>query len=81
MDAALRSKLYLVFYNPKVYTVEEAYRILDLPLDTSRENVRERYRTLVRQLHPDRGAIDTTNFQIVQAAYERLDAHFNQNSL
>jgi hypothetical protein len=72
---------YLVFYDPKVFTVEEAYSVLDLPPDASRVDVRERYRALLRQLHPDRGAMDTTNFRIVQAAYERLDAYFNQNSL
>lgn len=49
----------------------EALETLGLPDTASKDDIRQRYRQLVQQHHPDKGG-DPAVFQEVQAAYERL---------
>lgn len=46
---------------------EEAYKILDLPLDASQQDIIEAHRRLIQKIHPDRGGSDFLTAQINQA--------------
>ena len=52
----------------------DAYRILGLSQSASDEEVKKRYRELVKYLHPDTAGVKGTTclFQIVLAAYEAI---------
>jgi hypothetical protein len=52
-------------------TREEAARVLQLPLTAPTGEVKQAYRRLAREHHPDRGG-DPDRFQHLQRAYERL---------
>lgn len=49
----------------------EALTTLGLPESANKDEIRQRYRQLVQQHHPDKGG-DPAVFQQVQAAYEQL---------
>ncbi|MCC5832132.1 MAG: J domain-containing protein [Chlamydiales bacterium] len=71
--------LYFVLYDPSSLSVEEAYTIFELPLNSSRAEVKARHRDLALQYHPDKGrAENTATFQLIQEAYDRLDAHLSE---
>lgn len=48
-------------------TPEEAYKILDLPVDASRQDIIDAHRRLIQKNHPDRGGSDFLATQINQA--------------
>ena len=50
--------------------IQEALRILDLPLSASAEDIKTRYRALVREVHPDR--LQHASLDIQRIANERL---------
>ena len=53
----------------------KALRVLDLPVDTDRRQLRERYAELVRRYHPDRNGGDRSHEKALQdviAAYTQL---------
>jgi len=52
----------------------DPYRILGLERSASEDEVKKRYRELVRVLHPDKSGTPGTAlfFQMVTAAYERI---------
>ena len=52
----------------------DPYRILDLDKSASDEEIKHRYRELLRKLHPDTAGIEGTGFllQMVMAAYELI---------
>lgn len=52
-------------------TVVEAYRVLGVEYGADETVVRDAYRDLVKEVHPDRGG-DEDSFKRVTAAYERL---------
>ncbi|NPA49226.1 MAG: J domain-containing protein [Thermodesulfobacteria bacterium] len=51
--------------------LEEARRILELPVQTSRAEIRQRYRKLAARLHPDRAG-DLETMQKLNEAYALL---------
>ena len=53
----------------------DAYRTLGLDKEASDEEVKHRYRELVRRLHPDTAGIEGTTFllQVVLAAYNLIE--------
>lgn len=54
---------------------QEAYDVLGLPSDASRDRVKSAYRRLALATHPDRNPSDNdaaTKFRLVQGAYERI---------
>lgn len=53
-------------------TQDEAYRILELPIDADDGEVREAYREKVKSVHPDTPDGDEEEFKRVTSAYERL---------
>jgi DnaJ-class molecular chaperone len=56
--------------------IQNSLRELDLPEQVSWPQIRERYRELVRQHHPDRGAsADNEQIRRINAAYEILSAY------
>lgn len=46
---------------------EEAYKILDLPVDASQQDIIDAHRRLMQKIHPDRGGSDFLATQINQA--------------
>lgn len=56
--------------------LQNALRELDLPDEVSWGRIRERYRELVREHHPDSGAAaDNERIRQINAAYELLSAY------
>jgi DnaJ homolog subfamily C member 19 len=55
-------------------TLEEAYRVLGLPVDADADAVRAAHRRLIAQLHPDQGGTDYLAAQINEARDVLLDA-------
>ena len=49
--------------------MSDPYHVLDLPADTSDEDIRRRYLELVRQFSPEKHA---EKFAAIRAAYEQL---------
>lgn len=62
------------FSNPEDEQLEDPYAILGLEEDATPEQIRQAYRDLVRQYHPDAGFITGTAllFRRIQQAYETL---------
>lgn len=54
-------------------SVEEAYRVLDLPPSSGADAVRAAYRSKVKEVHPDATGGDEDRFKRVKEAYETLD--------
>jgi hypothetical protein len=52
-------------------TIHEAYKILGLSPESSKEDIRKQYLKLVKVHHPDKGG-DHKTFMMIQAAYEIL---------
>lgn len=50
---------------------QQALQVLDLPTDSSQQQIRQRYRQLASQHHPDRGG-DARRFIQLREAYELL---------
>jgi len=52
----------------------DAYRVLGLEKTATDDEVRKRYRELLKKLHPDTAGIQGTDhlFQIILAAYQRI---------
>ena len=48
-------------------TREEAYKILDLPVGASQQDIIDAHRRLIQKIHPDRGGSDFLAAQINQA--------------
>lgn len=67
--------VYYVIYQTNVIT---AYELLGLPFDTPLEQTHQRYRQLARELHPDKGAEEHSDFTLVQDAWERIKNYFEQ---
>lgn len=55
----------------------EALETLGLPDTANKDDIRQRYRQLVQQHHPDKGG-DPAVFQAVQTAYESLTVRIKQ---
>ncbi len=53
----------------------EAFEVLGLPLDVSEEEIKQRYRKLAAEYHPDRGG-DAVRFMEIREAYEVLKNTF-----
>ena len=49
----------------------QALQILELPADAELSAVKQRYRRLVREFHPDKGG-DANRFREIREAYEIL---------
>ena len=58
--------------------IKESFSVLGLNYTTDKSIVRERYLTLARTMHPDRGG-SNTEFQRLNKAYSHLTAHFAFN--
>jgi len=58
----------------KYISQDEAWAILDLPIGSSKDKVRERYRELAAKHHPDKGG-EQEQFVKIRAAYEILKAN------
>ncbi|WP_457605686.1 J domain-containing protein [Nitratifractor sp.] len=56
----------------KVEEIQEALEILGLPGLVTREDVKKRYRRLVRRWHPDRPEGDREEMERIHRAYEML---------
>ena len=59
------------------HSLSDPYHVLGLSQSATDEEVRKRYRELVRHLHPDTAGVKGTTclFQIVLAAYEAIRRH------
>lgn len=57
-------------------TVEHYYRILELPLDASSDDIRTRYRQMARVYHPDRYT-DPSDKEFVEALMKRVNEAYN----
>ena len=53
-------------------TTSDCYRILGLPRDASRDEVRDAYRRLVLVYHPERNPLMTQVYARIGAAYRQL---------
>ncbi len=48
-------------------TVEDAYRVLGLPLGASSDEIVTAYKKLIKEVHPDHGGDSTLARQVIEA--------------
>ena len=51
---------------------EDPYKVLGLPASTDFSVVKKQYRKLAKQYHPDKFAGESSKFQMIQHAYEKI---------
>lgn len=58
--------------------IDQCYTILELSRNATLTYLKANYRRLVLKYHPDRNNGDSTQFKLIQEAYETLSKHLLQ---